>query len=664
MIRAYGEMVDVLWKGGTQSLPSASRPCGISWRRATLSRCSADIRWANFYKDAAHQEICGLHTHASSGEGADSARHEFYTHVEPDDGGKNPPPWWLIGILARIVSSLRRKLKLSARAIEAGWLDTVPAEWAAHQRPQLRTEIEKFSTIDLTTLDDAALFAHLDELRAFCARCMRLHFTLVVPHAVGLHELVTTCEELLGWDMQKTMHLFQGLSTTSAASTHELAEVARLVRNRAAAREIVEARRPDLVERLDEVDPSIADRLRQYLRVWGLRVFGSDAGSPSIAERPQFLADLLADLLTDDAPSDQSAARFAAVEEARSQLTEPARRRFDEALEYAERVYPLREDNVLLTDQLPTGLVRRVAIEAGRRLATKGLLTRADDAVMLTAEELRNALGAGRDVRRLISQRKSEHAWVRANPGPMTYGPEPGKMPDVRGLPGPARRINGALLWMMEQELSPPPKGDANTVTGIAVSPGVYRGRVRVIRSAAELSRVRAGDVLVCPTTSAAWTMVFQRAGALVTDAGSVLSHTAIVAREFGLPAVVATANATSVLKDGEEVIVDGTRAPATMRREDDRRVGLIFFVPGKGETLRISGSAKIVRDADLRESMAARGKTPDFALVLEVEEAFFHCSKCVIRSNLWTPQGWPALDGLPSLAQTMVDAAALPMPV
>lgn len=65
-----------------------------------------------------------------------------------------------------------------------------------------------------------------------------------------------------------------------------------------------------------------------------------------------------------------------------------------------------------------------------------------------------------------------------------------------------------------------------------------------------------------------------------------------------------------------------------------------------------------------LRESMAARGKTPDFALVLEVEEAFFHCSKCVVRSNLWTPQAWPALDGLPSLAQTMVDAAALPMPV
>ena len=96
----------------------------------------------------------------------------------------------------------------------------------------------------------------------------------------------------------------------------------------------------------------------------------------------------------------------------------------------------------------------------------------------------------------------------------------------------------------------------------------------------------------------------------------------------------------------------------------ENPKVGLIFLVPGKTETLRVSGSAKIVRDADLLESMTARGKTPDFALAVAVEEAFFHCAKCVIRSSLWTPQAWPALDGLPNLAQTMVDAAALPMSV
>jgi phosphohistidine swiveling domain-containing protein len=85
-----------------------------------------------------------------------------------------------------------------------------------------------------------------------------------------------------------------------------------------------------------------------------------------------------------------------------------------------------------------------------------------------------------------------------------------------------------------------------------------------VIRTADQLHTLRTGEVLVCPTTSAAWTMVFRRAGAVVADTGSMLSHTAIVAREFALPAVVAAANATSSLVDGEEVTVDGFRGEVT----------------------------------------------------------------------------------------------------
>src|SRR6185503_5055634 len=107
--------------------------------------------------------------------------------------------------------------------------------------------------------------------------------------------------------------------------------------------------------------------------------------------------------------------------------------RFDAALAYAEIVYAEREDNVLLTLQLPTGLLRRVAMEAGRRLVALGKLGRPEDAVMLTADELRSALHARNDVKALAKCRKAEHAWVRAHPGPMLYGARPGKMPDVRG---------------------------------------------------------------------------------------------------------------------------------------------------------------------------------------------------------------------------------------
>jgi len=93
-------------------------------------------------------------------------------------------------------------------------------------------------------------------------------------------------------------------------------------------------------------------------------------------------------------------------------------------------------------------------------------------------------------------------------------------------------------------------------------------------------------------------------------------------------------------------------------------RVGLIFLIPGKRETLRIGGNAQVVRDQELLEPMAAKNKIPSLAIVVHVDEAFFHCSKCMIRSRLWQPDHWPSLEGLPTLAETMKDAASVPGPV
>jgi PPOX class probable FMN-dependent enzyme len=93
-------------------------------------------------------------------------------------------------------------------------------------------------------------------------------------------------------------------------------------------------------------------------------------------------------------------------------------------------------------------------------------------------------------------------------------------------------------------------------------------------------------------------------------------------------------------------------------------RVGLLFLIPGKRETLRVGGSARVVRDPELLESMAVDGRVPGLATVVSVDEAFFHCSKCMIRSCLWQPERWPALEGLPTLAETMKDASSFPGPV
>ena len=89
-------------------------------------------------------------------------------------------------------------------------------------------------------------------------------------------------------------------------------------------------------------------------------------------------------------------------------------------------------------------------------------------------------------------------------------------------------------------------------------------------------------------------------------------------------------------------------------------RVGLLFLIPGKHETLRVSGRGAIVRDRWLRDRFVVNDRAPELVLVVSVLEVFFHCTKCMLRSHLWDPSKWPDVTGLPTLARAMVDAGRL----
>lgn len=91
-----------------------------------------------------------------------------------------------------------------------------------------------------------------------------------------------------------------------------------------------------------------------------------------------------------------------------------------------------------------------------------------------------------------------------------------------------------------------------------------------------------------------------------------------------------------------------------------DPNVGLIFIIPGVTYTLRVSGKAIIVRDLELRQSMAMKGKLPDHVLIIGVEHVLSHCPKCMIRSGLWQPDTWPDVSDLPTFAETLIAHAKL----
>ena len=121
-----------------------------------------------------------------------------------------------------------------------------------------------------------------------------------------------------------------------------------------------------------------------------------------------------------------------------------------------------------------------------------------------------------------------------------------------------------------------------------------------------------------------------------------------------------------SVLDEHTLVIPDrpGNRRADTSRNVlANPSVGLIFLIPGKKETLRVSGQARIIQDEEVLQTMAVRGKIPKLGLAVHVVEAFFHCAKCIIRSNLWNPESWPSLEGLPTLAETLASKGKTKIP-
>lgn len=485
--------------------------------------------------------------------------HESYSQMVPDDVSA-PPPWWVLGVVARLIPSIRRKLRRSREVVEAGWLDAVPAAWEDHVRAELAERLARFGAADLSGLDDAGLLAHWEALMAFMPEALEVHFRLFIPYCVGVHELHQVCHELLGWAPEASIELLQGLSPASSEPTRALRALADELARRPAAREVVMRADPTLLDDLDEVDPEAARRIRGYLDRWGWRCVDYDPGVPTLAEQPERVAELLAELWQDRPARDLLAQRRARVEAVRAQLDPAQRARFDARLAYAERVYPQREDNIIYTDSLPGGAIRRAALELGRRLTARGHLAHPRDVAYLERAELEALADPPRDLAARAERRRREMAWVRAHPGPLVLGKPPGASPNVRGLPAPARRINGALLWMFDLEHRPPQEPEGAGLAGLPASGGTYRGRVRVVRDARALHELQRGEVLVCPITSPAWSVYFSRAGALVTDSGSVLSHAAIIAREHSVPAVVATTDGTSRLRDGMDVTVDGSR--------------------------------------------------------------------------------------------------------
>jgi len=279
-------------------------------------------------------------------------------------------------------------------------------------------------------------------------------------------------------------------------------------------------------------------------------------GMPTWREKPEIIHELVDTLLSDtnllnseESFKNQEADYEAAKKQIEKRLEPGAYLQFQKVLERARNEVIVREESSFLMEKL-TACMRRMAMKLGSLLVNQSVINEAGDVFFLFLEELGPVAEGKLDIKERIEKRKKSFAKVyAAHEKGVHWMISTGSFP----------------VFETKKKTREDGKDASDSMWGSAASNGVYEGPVCIVRSPAEFNKLKKGDVLVSSYTSPAWTPLFRVASAVVTERGSAISHAAIIAREYGIPAVVAIENVTNVLRDGQRIRVDGTKGVVTL---------------------------------------------------------------------------------------------------
>lgn len=398
------------------------------------------------------------------------------------------------------------------------------------------------------------LVRHLEEcIEAFADVMGDLHWRLAFSVRFEWPEIYA---EITGRPAGEASELMRGLVTETTHMIRRLRSLARRVQADHELGRLVEA---GDIEALRSTNASPAVRsfwaaFRRMLRRWGLRTgvgYGSRAtpNSPSWNMRPSIPLTMIATYARSDLDridrqeAEAKKERSRALSRVRRALRDDPERlaRFEHASVLAEAFSRVMEDHNHLLDQSMAALRREAADVVGRRLVRDGRIDHPDDVGHLALTELR-ALACGEapaDLRTLVAERRGVLEAQARLEAPEKLGPPTQSVREQYAVTGEGLK-DGVLH-------------------GVPASAGRYTGPARLATSPTDIDHLEEGDVLVTHDTGPDWTPVFSILGAVVLDRGAVNQHAAVIAREFGIPAVVGTMEATTAIADGQMVTVDGS---------------------------------------------------------------------------------------------------------
>ncbi len=438
---------------------------------------------------------------------------------------------------------------------------------------EIVANIDALKLDEVNGLGTADLLDNLKRAEQMNRRAWEIHFILMYPADALYLEFEAYCQKL-GLEEKDFVTMLKGFTGMPAKTDEALWNLARLAEKTGLKQTFAETPAEKLKETL-QANPAGGDwlaALDDFLETYGNRISAAhlDVIFPTWKEDPTPILETLKsyfprmeggwEFATARAEVDKQ--RDAAIADFSAKIADGDKAQFERFLPAAQKVYAYQEDHGFYIDQGCTAALHYSLMACGRRLHSVGLLEAPEDVFFLTFSELVEVLGdlaldekIGTyhhqiQVPPLIDERKHEWEDAADSDAPLTVGAVPETMTDPIAI-----KVFGIVDDVLH------PKGEKEvmeSLEGFPGAPGQVEGAARVIMNFEEFPTLQTGEILVCPYTGTAWTPLFLKIGGVVTDTGGMLTHAAIAAREYGIPAVVGTWNATNSINNGDIIRMDG----------------------------------------------------------------------------------------------------------
>ncbi|HMD57164.1 MAG TPA: PEP-utilizing enzyme [Solirubrobacteraceae bacterium] len=441
-------------------------------------------------------------------------------------------------------------------------------EWDETVKPASITTHRELQAVDPDELPDEELAAYLRRCHDHHAAMISQHMRFTAAAMVPTGDFLAHVGAWSGLPASQLLGLMRGAAPVSAGASAELDRLVSALAEDEEAREILESEGDpgQVLEALRSREGDAGQAVNAYLDLVGWRLLdGFDISGPCALELPDVLLRAIRVAAAGrDAEASDVEELIAGV---RDKVPEEHRAEFDDLLGEARMMYRLRDERGVFSDIWASGLTRRAVLAAGRRLAAEGRIAEAEHLIDASVEEMCSLLAeAEAPTAEELSARAAYRASHSAKEAPALLGEPPMPPPDPSGLPPAAARVMRAMgIAMTEMFGSSEAEHEEHVLRGLAASRGVYEGPARCVSGPGEFDRIVQGDVLVTESTSEAFNILLPLLGAIVTDSGGLLSHSAIVAREYGIPGVVGTREATERVADGARLRVDGDSGEVTV---------------------------------------------------------------------------------------------------